>query len=73
MNLSTFSDLGGLFQNNSPVLLFLVCFGITAVGAGFLISMPIVGNVVAAVWSTVMGEQLLSRLKGRESGTEMDH
>ena len=73
MNLTTFSDLGGLFQNNSPVLMFLVCFGLLAVGAGFLISMPIVGHVVATVWGAVMGEQLLARAKGRESGTEMDH
>ena len=71
MNMSTFSDLGGLVANNSPVLIFLNCFGLLAVGAGFLISMPIVGNVVAILWTTVMGEQAVAKMKGQESGTDM--
>lgn len=71
MNMSTFSDLGGLFANNSPLLMFLICFGLSAVGAGFLISMPIVGNVVATLWFTVMGEQAAAKMKGQESGTDM--
>ncbi len=71
MNTSTFSDLFGLFENNSPLLMFLICFGLLSVGAGFLISMPIVGNVVAVLWTTVMGEQAVAKMKGQESGTDM--
>lgn len=71
MNLSTFRDLGGLFENVPGGLLFLICFGLLSVGAGFLISMPIVGNVVAILWTTVMGEQAASKARGQESGTDM--
>ena len=71
MNLTTFNDYVGLFQNVPLPLMFLVCFGLLSVGAGFLISMPIVGNVVATLWITVMGEQIAAKSKGREAGTEM--
>lgn len=71
MNLTTFNDLFGLFENVPLPLLLLICFGLSAVGAGFLISMPIVGNVVAILWTTIMGEQAAAKVKGQESGTEM--
>lgn len=71
MNLTTFNDLFGLFQNVPLPLLLLICFGLSAVGAGFLISMPTVGHVVATLWVTVMGEQAVAKAKGQESGTEM--
>lgn len=71
MNLTTFNDLFGLFENVPLPLNLLVCFGLSAVGAGFLISMPTVGHVVATLWVTVMGEQAAAKVKGQESGTEM--
>lgn len=71
MNYSTFNDLFGLFQNVPLPLLFLVCFGLLSVGAGFLISMPTVGHVVATLWVTVMGEQAATKARGQESGTDM--
>lgn len=71
MNTSTFSDFFALFDVLPGYLIFLVCFGLSAVGAGFLISMPIVGNVVAIMWTTVFGEQLAARARGQESGTDM--
>lgn len=71
MNLTTFNDLFGLFQNVPLPLVLLICFGLSAVGAGFLISMPTVGQVVATLWVTVMGEQAVAKAKGQESGTEM--
>jgi len=70
-NMSTFRDLAGCFNNEPAYLMFLVCFGLSAVGAGFLFSMPVVGNVVAALWTTMIGEQLAAKVRGKESDTEM--
>lgn len=60
------------FASASPVmLLVLVCWGLCAVGAGFLFSMPLVGAVVPNIWIAVMGEQLMAKSKGRQPDTDM--
>ncbi len=51
------------------LLNILVCFGLLAVGLAFILLLPTVGQTLAAVFGTVLGEQLFSRLKGQESGT----
>lgn len=67
----TFSDLT-VFLNTSPFyLIFLVCWGLSAVGAGFLISMPIVGAVLSNVWIAVIGERVVANVRGQPSQSDM--
>jgi uncharacterized protein involved in cysteine biosynthesis len=50
----------------------LVCFGLSAVGACFFVAMPAVANLLAALWSAVMAEQVIARLRGVPSGTSVE-
>ena len=54
------------------LLNFLVVCGLCAVGSAFIVLLPVVGQTLVAVWSTVVGEQLYSKFKGVKSGTVMD-
>ncbi len=47
----------------------LVCFGLLSVGLAFIVLLPVVGNLLVSVFSTVYGEQLFARIKGIESGS----
>jgi caa(3)-type oxidase subunit IV len=47
----------------------LVCFGLLAVSLCFVFLLPLVGNVLVSVFSTVMAEQKFTEFKGIESGT----
>lgn len=54
------------------LLNFLVICGLCAVGSAFIVLLPLVGQTLVAVWTTVAGEQLYSKFKGVQSGTVMD-
>lgn len=54
------------------ILNFLVLFGGFSVCLAFTVLLPGVGQLVASMWSTVMLEQVISRAKGRPSGTDME-
>ena len=66
-----FSDLAEFASYSPATLLILVCWGLCAVGAGFLFSMPLVGAVVPNIWIAVMGERGISHLKGKQSESDM--
>jgi len=51
------------------LLNILVCFGLTSVGLAFIVLLPVVGNLLVSVFSTVYGEQFFARFKGIESGS----
>jgi len=51
------------------ILNILVCFGLISVGLAFIVLLPVVGNLLVSVFSTVYGEQAFSRFKGIESGS----
>jgi len=54
------------------LLNFLVCVGCFAVCLAFVGLLPGIGNLLASMWVNIMGEQLLSKSRGRPSGTDMD-
>lgn len=66
-----FSDLAAFASTSPAALLILVCWGLCAVGAGFLFSMPLVGAVVPNIWIAVMGERILANAKGKQSESDM--
>lgn len=47
-----------------------VLLGMCAVCLCFVVLMPFMGNLLASMWGTVMGEQIMTRGKG--SGTDME-
>ncbi len=51
------------------VLLFFVCFGMVCALATFGFMMPVVANVIGGVFTTIMGEQVMAKAQGKESGT----
>ena len=51
------------------LLNILVCFGLTSVGLAFIVLLPVVGNLLVSVFSTVYGEQAFAKFKGIESGS----
>lgn len=57
------------------LILFFVLFGLACVSATFFIMMPIVANVIGGVWTAIMQEQIIAKLRGKVSGTELppDH
>ena len=57
------------------VVLFFVCFGLVCVFATFGFMMPVVANTIGGIWTAVMQEQILARVRGRTSGVELpdDH
>jgi hypothetical protein len=59
------------FAHISPILIFFTCFGLTGVGACFIVGMPVVGQLLVGMWTTVMGERVVSELNGKESGTTL--
>jgi hypothetical protein len=60
------------FTNIHPLLIFFTCFGLTGVGACFIVGMPAVGQLLVGMWGTVMGERVFSDMTGKESGTKVD-
>lgn len=50
----------------------LVVVGMCAVCLCFVVLLPGMGQLLAAMWLTVMGEQLTTTGRGRPSGTDMD-
>jgi uncharacterized protein involved in cysteine biosynthesis len=57
------------------LVLFFVCFGMICVFATFVFMMPIVANTVGGVWTAVMQEQVMAKMRGKVSGVELppDH
>jgi len=53
------------------VLNILVCFGLLSVGLAFVILLPLVGNVLVAVFTTVFAEKAYAQFRGEVSGTVM--
>lgn len=51
------------------VLLVLGCFAVCLAFVGLL---PGVGQMLATMWLTVMGEQVATKGRGQASGTDMD-
>jgi len=51
------------------LLNIVVLFGLLSVGLAFIVLLPTVGQLVASVFTTVVVEQLYSRLRNRVSGT----
>lgn len=70
MNTSTFADTIVLLKTQPVPLLFLIMWGIGAVG-GFLVAMPLAGNIVATLWLGMIGEQAVAKVRGQETGTDM--
>ncbi len=54
------------------LLNILVCLGCFAVCLCFVILLPGVGQALAMIWTTVMGEQIGTKMKGLPTGTDMD-
>lgn len=54
------------------ILNVLLCIGLFSVALAFVVLLPGVGQLLAALWSTVMGEQLVAKSRGRASGTDME-
>lgn len=54
------------------LLNLLVCVACFAVCLCFVVLLPGVGQALVAIWSTVMGEQVASKVKGIPTGTDMD-
>ncbi len=50
----------------------LVIFGMCAVCLAFVVLLPGVGQLLASMWLTVMGEQATTTGRGKPSGTDMD-
>jgi len=49
----------------------LVLFGLISVGLAFIVLLPMVGQLIVSVFTTVFVEKLLARLRNVESGTTM--
>lgn len=54
------------------IIIFFVLFGITGIGSCFIVGMPVVGNLLVGMWTTVMGEQAIAMMSGEESGTKQE-
>lgn len=54
-----------------PFVHLLEAIGIFAVGLCFIILLPNVGVFLVTVFSLILGEQTLARLRGVESGSDM--
>ncbi len=53
-------------------LIFLTSFGLVAVGLAFIVLMPGMGNLVASLWLTVMGERAAAKARGVAPGSELE-
>ena len=56
-----------------PIILwFSIFFGMVSVFATFGFMMPLVGKITASLFGFVMGEQLLCKIRGVDSGCQMN-
>ena len=54
-----------------PLVHILEAIGLFAVGLCFMFLLPNVGAVLVALFSLIVGEQMVARLRGEESGSDM--
>lgn len=55
----------------TPLLYFIVLFGLVGVAACFMIGIPLVATLLITLWGGVMGERAMAGARGTPSGSDL--